>query len=177
MRLSAEQALAQGALSAAAFKDEVFETTYYPGTKDQAAALPIDLKPGGTFSGVELRILKSSWVRVRGRVIDGATGQPHSAVVGLALPFYGTDQRNINGRVTEGAFDLRAPAGSYMLSAQASRTTPNGPYSSRRSCRLWSAIATSTTSRSRCFPASPSMAGCESTGARLEETIRNCNGR
>ena len=128
VRLSAEQALAQGALSAAAFKDEVFETTYYPGTKDQAAALPIDLKPGGLFSGVELRILKSSWVHVRGRVIEGATGQPHSAVVGLALPFYGTDQRNINGRVTEGAFDLRAPAGSYMLSAQASRTAPTGPF-------------------------------------------------
>lgn len=128
VRLTAQQALDQGALSAAAFKEDVFETTYYPGTKDQAAALPIDLKPGGTFSGVELRILKSSWVHVRGRVIDGETGKPRSATVGLALPFYGTDQRNINGRVTDGAFDLRAPAGSYMLSAQASRTTPNGPY-------------------------------------------------
>src|SRR5688572_29940 len=128
VRLTAAQALAQGAVSASAFTQEVFETTYYPGTKDQAAAIPINLNAGAVFSGIDLRVQKSTPVHVRGRVMDGTTGKPASATVSLTLPFYGTDQRNISARAIDGVFDLRVPAGSYLLNALANRSTPVSPF-------------------------------------------------
>lgn len=124
VRLSMADALAQGVVSAAAFSDETYLTVYYPGTIDQAAALPIDIKPGVVFSGLELRAVKTRTVRVRGRVISSVTGQPDpSFTVGLALPYYGTDQRGGNARKADGTFEFRVPAGKYVLTGQKARMT------------------------------------------------------
>ena len=127
VRLTAAQALAQGAISAAAFREDAYQTTYYPGTKDQTAAMPINLEPGAVFSGVELRIQKSAWVHIRGRVVD-AQGQPAAPSVTLSLPYYGTDQRNISGRAVDGVFDLHAPPGTYQLTARVNRSTPGNQF-------------------------------------------------
>jgi protocatechuate 3,4-dioxygenase beta subunit len=122
VRLSLAEALAQGVVSAAAFQDETYLTVYYPGTTDQAAALPIDLKPGAVFSGLEFRAVKTRTVHVRGRVISSVTGQPDpSFTVGLSLPYYGTDQRGGSSRNADGTFDFQVPPGKYVLSGQKAR--------------------------------------------------------
>jgi len=121
VRLSLAEALAQGVVSAAAFQDETYLTVYYPGTTDQAGALPIDLKPGAVFSGLEFRTVKTRTLRVRGRVISSVTGQPDpSFTVGLSLP-YGTDQRGGSSQNADGTFDFRVPPGKYVLSGQKAR--------------------------------------------------------
>jgi len=128
VRLTAAQALSQGIVSPSAFTQDFFQTTYYPGTMDQTAAIPINLQAGAVFSGVELRFQKSPVVHVRGRVMDSSR-QPVNATVSLALPFYGTDQRAISARAVDGVFDLRAPAGSYLLTARMNRSTAGSPFS------------------------------------------------
>jgi protocatechuate 3,4-dioxygenase beta subunit len=122
IRLSLADALTQGVVSAVAFEDETYLTVYYPGTTDQAAALPIDLKPGAVFSGVEFRPVKTRTFHVRGRVISSVTGQPDpSFTVGLSLPYYGTDQRGGSSRNADGTFDFQVPPGMYVLSGQKAR--------------------------------------------------------
>jgi hypothetical protein len=124
VRLSAADALAQGVISAAAFTDETYLPVFYPGTTDQSAALPIDLKPGAVFSGIELRAVKTRTVHVRGRVISSVTGQPDPTfTVGISTPGYGTDQRGGSSRIADGSFDFRVPPGSYVLSGQKVRQT------------------------------------------------------
>jgi protocatechuate 3,4-dioxygenase beta subunit len=121
-RLSLSEALAQGVVSAAAFSNETYLTVYYPGTTDQAAALPIELKPGASFSGLELRAVKTRTVHVRGRVISSVTGQTDPTfMVSLSLPYYGTDQRGGSARNADGTFDFRVPSGKYVLGGQKAR--------------------------------------------------------
>jgi protocatechuate 3,4-dioxygenase beta subunit len=123
-RVSAADALAKGVISAAAFHDETYVEVYYPGTTNQSAALPIDLKPGDVFPGIELRAVKAPTFHVRGRVISGLTGQPDPTfTVGLSLPGYGTDQRGGSAKNADGTFDFRVPSGSYVLSGQKARQT------------------------------------------------------
>jgi len=124
VRLSATDALAQGVISAAAFTEETYLPVFYPGTTDQSAALPIDLKPGAVFAGIELRAIKTRTVHVRGRVVSSNTGQPDPTfTVGISKPGYGTDQRGGNSRNADGSFDFRVPPGSYVLSGQKMRQT------------------------------------------------------
>jgi protocatechuate 3,4-dioxygenase beta subunit len=125
IRLSPADALAQGVVSAAAFRDETYLTVYYPGTTDQSAALPIDLKPGAVFSGVEFRTVMTRTVSVRGRVISSVTGQPDPTfTVGLSLPYYGTDQRGGSAQNADGTFEFRVPPGKYVLTGQKARMSP-----------------------------------------------------
>jgi hypothetical protein len=122
VRLSLADALARGTVSAAAFQDETYLTVYYPGTTDPAAALPIDLKRGAVFSGVEFRPVIARTVHVRGRVISSVTGQPDPTfTVGLSLPYYGTDQRGGSSQSADGTFDFRVPPGKYVLNGQKAR--------------------------------------------------------
>jgi protocatechuate 3,4-dioxygenase beta subunit len=67
--------LAAGTLDATAFDDDVFLPVYHPGTTSADAATPIDLKAGATISGIDLSLARSPQFHVRGRVIDGTTGQ------------------------------------------------------------------------------------------------------
>lgn len=121
-RLSAADALARGVISATAFRGETYLTVYYPGTTDQSAAFPIDLKPDSVFSGVEFRTVKTRTFHVRGRVISSVTQQPDpSFSVNLSLPYYGTDQRGGNSRNADGSFDFQVPSGKYVLTGQKAR--------------------------------------------------------
>ena len=56
--------------------EEAYIPVYYPGTGDVQSATPINLPAGTVFSGVDFTVAAVRAVRVRGQVINGATGQP-----------------------------------------------------------------------------------------------------
>jgi len=135
IRLAGPEALADGVVSAAAFREEAFKTVYYPGTTDPASALPINLQPGAVFSGVELKTAKTSTVRIRGRAINGLTGQPEQSIwVSLSMPGYGTDERASSSHNDDGTFDFRAAPGTYVLTAE------NGIRLAAHALGLWASM-------------------------------------
>ncbi len=49
--------------------DENYVTTYYPGTRDAAAAAQLDVTPGGQVRNIDVTLSKAHTVRVRGRLV------------------------------------------------------------------------------------------------------------
>ena len=49
-----------------------YAPTYYPGTSDPAGAGTLELQPGTLLRGVEITLMKTRTVRLRGRVVDPA---------------------------------------------------------------------------------------------------------
>jgi protocatechuate 3,4-dioxygenase beta subunit len=47
---------------------ERYVTTYYPASTDAAAALPLDVSPGGTWPSIDIWLRKEKAVRVRGHI-------------------------------------------------------------------------------------------------------------
>jgi hypothetical protein len=67
------------------FVDRTFPTTYYPGAPDPSRAVTIDVQPGREVTGMDIVVNPPPTYRIRGRVIDGVTGQPpRTASVTLA---------------------------------------------------------------------------------------------
>jgi len=106
--------LAAGTLDPAAFESEVFLPVYYSGTTDPATATSIDVKPGATVSGIDLALAPGSAVHIRGRVLNGVTGQPAQNIsVGLT-----GGRASVPGSQSS-VFDLAGvPPGDYLLVAQ-----------------------------------------------------------
>ena len=67
--------------------DRVIQPVYYPRSPDPAGAIAVELQAGSELNTIDLVLLDPSGHRVRGRVVDSATGKPPKSVdVGLA-PF------------------------------------------------------------------------------------------
>ena len=101
-----------------------FAVTYHPGTVDSGAASPVQVKAGTETRGIDVRMAKSRLVRVRGVVVDGATGKRVQAtvVLGQLEPGGGThaEMHSTGEMGAKGAFDLRGVApGQYRLAAYA----------------------------------------------------------
>jgi hypothetical protein len=111
------------------FVDRTFPTTYYPGAPDPSRAVTIDVQPGREVTGMDIVVNPPPTYRIRGRVIDGVTGQPpRSASVTLAP----RQEIMTSGTVTftggpgasttynpNGTFEIRnVIPGSYWLRAQ-----------------------------------------------------------
>ncbi len=101
-----------------------YAPTFYPGTTDPAQATKIDVTPGADMSGFEFRLQKVRVFRVKGKIVDEATGQPpRSFFVNLqpqASGFSGIVAQQFNRGGDEGIFELRGvPTGSYSLNVQA----------------------------------------------------------
>jgi protocatechuate 3,4-dioxygenase beta subunit len=56
--------------------EEGYVTTCYPGTTDSSTAARVSVKAGTELRGFDFRMAKSHVVRVRGVVLNGATGKP-----------------------------------------------------------------------------------------------------
>jgi hypothetical protein len=63
-------------LAETAGSEEGYIPVYYPGTIDVQSAAPVNLPAGTVFSGLDLTVAAVRTVRIRGRGINGATGQP-----------------------------------------------------------------------------------------------------
>jgi 5-hydroxyisourate hydrolase-like protein (transthyretin family) len=106
--------LAAGTLDPAAFDPDIFLSVYHPGTTDPAAATPIDLKPGMTMTGIDLSLMRASGVHVRGRVLNGVTGEPAQ---NISVVLSG-GRASVPGSQSD-VFDLAGvPPGEYTLIAQ-----------------------------------------------------------
>jgi hypothetical protein len=89
--------------------------TCYPGPLDGGVASAMDL-PAGREARVDFTLNEVLPVHVRGTV----TGLPEGRGTGISLVRRGLNSDfggNLPGAVRDGAFDFRAPPGSYMLTA------------------------------------------------------------
>jgi uncharacterized protein (DUF2141 family) len=59
----------------AAKPEEGYVTTYYPGSADSSMAARVSVKAGTELRGLDFRMSKSHVVRIRGVVVNGATGK------------------------------------------------------------------------------------------------------
>jgi protocatechuate 3,4-dioxygenase beta subunit len=109
--------------STTASPDEEYVPTYYPGTIDPTGAAQVEVAPGATLSGINLKLSKARTVRVRGHVIQSqATGRP---MISVTLLPRNTDQISMmmsmsRNRIVDakGNFEITGvQPGSYYLRA------------------------------------------------------------
>ena len=113
-------------LTAAAFDRRVFPPVYYPGTTDQAAALPVEVRGGETALGVDLSVAAMPTFHVRGRVAVVGADPLAEVIVGMYPADGATFLRIPNPPVVAGSFDFPSvPPGRYQLTAQTK--IPQGP--------------------------------------------------
>jgi Carboxypeptidase regulatory-like domain len=101
-----------------------FRPIYYPDTTDISQATIVDLKPGGELAGVDFTIHSAQVLRVRGRAINGLTGeQINTGDVGVApLPPAIRDNSAASASLDEGdgKFTIEdLVPGRYILSVNA----------------------------------------------------------
>jgi hypothetical protein len=65
-----------GATSSNEVPTKPYPTTYYPGTIDSSKASVIDIPPGAEVSAIDVVMSQFDLFRVRGRIVDSATGRP-----------------------------------------------------------------------------------------------------
>jgi protocatechuate 3,4-dioxygenase beta subunit len=104
------------------FNGNEFETPYtyrfYPGVRDPDEAMPIDLEPGAALTGVDWALERQALYTIRGRAIDGATGQP----VTSGLTIHLSDSRSAS-LDAQGMFEIRnIVPGTYGVKASVRRS-------------------------------------------------------
>ena len=125
LRTSLAQALADGTADPAAYDSSPLLPQLYPGTLDEGAAIPVDVTPGATVSGIDLVMQPVPAVTVRGRVIPvGANVTADSVGIGITrLGGSSVATRGLTSfplvREANGGFAFRSlPAGRYELTAR-----------------------------------------------------------
>lgn len=98
-----------------------YAPTYYPGTNDPAGASALELQPGTLLRGVEITLMKTRTVRLRGRVIDPA-GPAAMGVNVMLTPREDAEsmfERSVGANVEpQGAFEFPGVApGAYLVQA------------------------------------------------------------
>lgn len=125
IRLGGQVAAAMGLIDPTEL-GESYTPVFFPGTTEPSTASRIDLLPGANFDGVDLTVVETRAVSIRGTVISGTTGQPAAAVVGLVprrTSIAGGAQRTAVVNPTTGAYEFKGILpGSYDLIA-----TTNAP--------------------------------------------------
>jgi hypothetical protein len=99
-----------------------FPLTYYPGTTDPSTASSIEVQAGAELSNVDFRLTPQQLFRIRGRVVDAATGRsPRMVQVELQPrgPVSAGIQAPVAYNAANGTFEIRDVApGSYRIHAQ-----------------------------------------------------------
>lgn len=100
---------------------ETFAPTWYSGTTDPRAALPLEIQPGQTISGVDMALLKTAERRVRG-IVDSRNSGPPGLVRIALVPRNSTlnvmPQSSVTIRDSDTGFAMQAPPGSYFVVAE-----------------------------------------------------------
>jgi hypothetical protein len=98
--------------------DDEYVTTYYPGTRDLAAAAQLDVAPGAQLRNIDLTLTKAHTVRVRGRIAGEAEGGRGFQVVLMSA----SGAARGTGASPNGEFEIQGVLpGSYTLVANAGR--------------------------------------------------------
>ena len=116
-------------------RPQTYQTTFYPGTLEPAAATPIQLAPGQEMSAVELKLQSADTYRIRGRIagMDLTEFNGRTAGSRLTVGIYrdsGLFEDWLAAPVDrnpDGSFEFRdVPSGSYTIKLQAmSGLTPS----------------------------------------------------
>jgi hypothetical protein len=111
--------------SAAGRNHEDYVPTYYPGTFDPNAAILLDVVAGAEVRGIDVRLVKSHTVSLRGHVTNAALPGHHDINISL-VP--GNSNRGAFSRQAyqpdaSGRFEIRSVTpGSYLLQASVSES-------------------------------------------------------
>lgn len=103
--------------------EESYVPTYFPGTTDPGAATLLELQPGQEMAAVDVVLVPTPGVRVRGRVFNAVTGRPGRDTSIMLVPRGGRVRSSIlspqaHVQEQDGSFEIRAvPPGSYFLVA------------------------------------------------------------
>lgn len=100
-----------------------FAPTYYPGSNDLGRAIPVELRAGEELPGLDINLLSTRAVRVRGRILNPATGKGEARAWIMLMQrdskvrsFSASAQTSVNN--PQGEFELRGVVpGSYTLMA------------------------------------------------------------
>jgi hypothetical protein len=65
-----------GGLGAGPAPGSMYAPTFYPGSTEPARAVPVELQQGGETSGIDITLLDSTGVTVRGRILRSPTARP-----------------------------------------------------------------------------------------------------
>jgi len=63
-----------------------YATTYYPGTADASLAATVEVQPGAELSTIDLTMVPQQVFSIRGRILDGTTGQPARNALAMLRP-------------------------------------------------------------------------------------------
>jgi len=97
---------------------------YYPGTADPQSASRVDVRPGADVRGIDFILTGVTTRKVRGTVINGATGLP-ADVANVQLVPRSNIGNTFSGVLDRGKFEISGVLpGAYFLVANA-RTGPN----------------------------------------------------
>jgi protocatechuate 3,4-dioxygenase beta subunit len=108
---------------------EAYASTYYPGTSDPATAAPIDVGPGAEVPGVDIRLMKTATVTVKGKISGLAAAGDRARAMAVLVPRDGSSFNMFDRRPgtvdRQGGFEIRSvPPGSYtLLAMQFGQTT------------------------------------------------------
>jgi hypothetical protein len=103
---------------------EAYVTTYYPSVTDPSSAIAVQVTAGGIARGIEIRMRKARAFRVRGTLVDLATGAPSTSANVFLFPKGGASLPGPvpNATVRDGAFVFGAVLpGVYALEARPTR--------------------------------------------------------
>jgi hypothetical protein len=102
--------------------EQAYPPTYYPTAADLGQATTVNVALGTEVNGIDFRLRRTPAYHIRGKVVDGLTGQPASNIAVQLAP---DEAEFVPGGETavavqpDGAFDLHAIVnGSYMVSAE-----------------------------------------------------------
>jgi len=102
---------------------DVFSLTYFPGVTDISQAAPVEVLPDQEVSAIGMVVARQQRRSVRGRVIDGRTGQPPASInIGLEYQNltggFGSFSSGQSYDRATGAFELRnVVPGLYAITA------------------------------------------------------------
>ena len=110
---------------------QTYVPMFYPGTAALDEAIPVSVQPGGESQGIDVDLRPVHAVRVRGRLVNLATGQAESGYVMLlprdidattrkgAIRLLSASRSGTGVRDPQGDFEIDGvPAGSYWLYGQ-----------------------------------------------------------
>jgi hypothetical protein len=100
--------------------EEGYVSTYYPGTVDAGTASPVNVRAGTEVRGIDIRMLKSRVIRIRGKILNGTTGKPARGFLMLMPRNRGyagwSDMRQASVMDPSGVFEFKSVMpGSYTL--------------------------------------------------------------
>ena len=106
-----------------------YAPTYYPGTNDPRSAVLIQVAAGKPLTNMDVRLVRTATVRIRGRVTN-ASPSPMARPMIMLIPrdsgFMLFDRNMSTTRSPDGKFELRGVTpGSYYLTAQIHNGTEN----------------------------------------------------